>query len=262
MIQPRFALSRSALKRVGISFLAALGAALLFLIVVALRDERIGGREILFAAAGFVGVFAVSMFLLRNVDIAAKENAIAASGAVAVALGVMIFRLIPLPAQLFLLTGVQAEILDLEPETEIELYWAYWSDGISKDGEDTPRSLRDISYNDFSATGSWTVSEAGILRTDEKGAALRFLNLGPHDGFPVLSFRTIGGDALIVLRQNGKRSFYSINGNFTDPTPVFGRHALRLHRVAAFSAETIAIGSVLFPILAALTVRLFQKNST
>ena len=256
MIQPRFALSRSALKRVGVSFLAALGAALLFLIVVALRDERIGGREILFAAAGFVGVFAVSMFLLRNVDIAAKENVIAACAAAAVALGVMIFRLIPLPAQLFLLTDVRAEVLDLEPGTEIELYWAYWSDGISKDGEDTPRSLRDISYHDFSATGSWTVSEAGILRTDEKGAAL-----GLHAGFPVLSFRTIGGDALIFMRQNGKRSFYSINGNFTAPTPVFGRHALRLHRVAAFSAETIAIGSVLFPILAALTVRLFQKKS-
>ncbi len=261
MAQPRFVPSGSALKNAGISFLAALGAALLFLILVALRDERISGRESLFAAVGFVGVFALSMFLLRTVDIAAKENVIAACAAAAIAFGVMIFRLIPLPAQLFLLTDVRAEVLDLESGTEIELYWAYWSDGISKVGEDTPRSLRDISYHDFSATGSWTVSEAGILRSDEKGAALRFLNLGLHAGFPVLSFRTIGGDALIFMRQNGTRSFYSINGNFTDPTPVFGRHALRLHRVAAFSAEMAAIGFVLFPILAALTVRLFQKKS-
>ena len=45
-------------------------------------------------------------------------------------------------------------------------------------------------------------------------------------------------------------------------TLVFGRHALRLHRVAAFSAEMAAIGFVLFPILTALTVRLFRKKST
>lgn len=248
-------------NRVIFPLLAGLATAFLFLIVVALRDERISRKETIFAFIGGASALGISFLLLRNVNFVSKSVALAAGCAVAIAIAGVGFKPLPLPAQLFFLSGVQTQILDLEPDTEVELYWTYWSDGEAKDEDnlDTPRSLKDIGYGEFRQVKNWSFNDQGILRTDEKGAALDFLSEGLHSAFPVLNFRTSGGDALIYFVMNGRKSFFSIDGDFLDATPTFVRPNLRLHRAFAFLTETAAIGFTLFPVLAALFGRFLRK---
>lgn len=252
--------------RIALSFVSASALAFLFFITTALRDDRITTKEtraasLLFAAA-FIAFFILS---LRSVF---SRGMIGAALALSAAIGVLIYAFIPngftLPERLFWVGQYHLEVLDLEPDTVIELFWAYRSDGLPKgaDGLESPRALSDLSYADFKKSDGWNLNESGVLVTGQKGATLDYAKLGLHTTIPVLAFRSVGsGDAFLRLEANGEKIFASIDHTFADSTAMFPTFEPTLRLYLTRAVEVSALLLAQFPVFAALVSAIERKRN-
>ena len=253
--------------RIALSLVGATALPFLFLVTTALRDDRITPKETL--ASGLLFAAAVFGFLFLSVRSEFSESAIRAALALCAAIGILIYAFIPsgfaLPERLFWVGKYHLEVLDIEPETVIELFWAFRSDGLPKSADDleSPRPLSDLSYADFKKSDDWNLDESGILVTDQKGATLDYAKLGLHTTLPVLAFRSVGsGDALLRLEANGEKIFASIDHTFADSTAMFPTFEPTLTLYLTRAVEILALILAQFPFFAALVSAIERKRNT
>lgn len=253
--------------RIALSLISAGSLAFLFLITVALRDDRVTSKESLVAVALFAAAFAVCLFLAFRTDY--PSGGIRAALALCAAFGILIYAFFPsgfaLPERLYWVGKVRLEVLDIEPETDLELFWAYRSDGLPKSADDieTPRPLSDLSYADFVQSEDWRLNENDILTTNQKGASLDYANHGLHASLPVLAFRSVGnGDALLRLDANGEKIFATIDHTFVDSTAMFPTFEPTLTLYGTRAAEVLALLLIQFPFFAALVGAVERKRKS
>lgn len=252
--------------RIALSFVSASALAFLFLVSIALRDDRITPKETLAAGSLFAAAF-IAFFILSLRSVFSRGT-IGAALALCAAIGILIYAFIPrgfaLPERLFWVGQYHLEVLDIEPDTVIELFWAYRSDGLPKsaDNLESPRPLSDLSYADLKKTDSWNLNESGVLSTNRKGAALDYAKLGLHTTLPVLAFRSVGsGDALLRLEANGEKIFTSIDHTFADSTAMFPTFEPTLTLYLTRAVEILALILAQFPVFAALVSAIERKRN-
>lgn len=257
---------KGVLGRIALSLVSALSLTFLFLITAALRDDRVTSKETLVVAALFAAAFAACLFLAFRTDY--PSGGIWAALALCAAFGILIYAFFPsgfaLPERVYWVGKYHLEVLDIEPETDLELFWAYRSDGIPKGDADleTPRPLSDLSYGDFIQSDGWRLNDSGILLTDQKGASLDFAHRGLHTTLPVMAFRSVGsGDALVRLEANGEKIFASIDHTFADATAIFPTFEPTLTLYLTRTFEVLALILTQFPFFAALVSAIERKRN-
>lgn len=248
--------------KITLALVSSISVVFQFLILFAIRDERVTRTEWLLSSGLFLISFTFFFWLCLKTIYTPTVTGTCLLLSTVLAFGVLVFKMLPFPDRIFLITEVRAEILDLEPNTEVELFWAYWSDGEKKvdSDEDTPRQIRDMSYSDFDKNSDWRLNNQGILATSEKGAVLDLSRAGLHNGSPVLCFIASGGDALIYLRFNGEKMFYSLNSSYSEPTPIYRDIDVQVQTRVTHISEFLSLIILLFPIVSFFICQLLRNT--
>jgi uncharacterized membrane protein YfhO len=160
-----------------------------------------------------------------------------------------------------LLNQFEIEVLDLDPDAEFDVYWAYWAEKPDEPDAkimDYQHSF-DISYSRFEKEGDWKISEEGYLSTQSENAHLIFRDHGLRHHIPVLCLNTRNGQGTISMLYNGKMEFVHFTGKDLDPVPVTGYSYSFISEMIEKMILGFVFAGLFFPFLQAVAVFLYSK---
>jgi uncharacterized membrane protein YfhO len=211
-------------------------------------DELISRREL--AISIFVSIVALSFVLIITSRLKHTRFWRGFALTAALILGMIlsaIFAASVFP-DFLIIRNLDVRILERNDQAETSLVWAYWAEH-SRSEEKIPQAFKDISFSNFEVSGSWSQVEGQPLKSVQTGDSLHFQLRGIHFHQPVITMLSEGGEALVEVNFNGRRSFYRLNGLDSDPLIIDEMAPSAVDLLGFLFLYTIAFSGLLYWLL-------------
>lgn len=214
-------------------------------------DEAVSRREL--AISIFVSVMALALVLLitSRLKRTSFRHGFALTGALILGMILSVIFAAKVFPDFLIIRNLDIRILERSDKAETSLVWAYWAEHSSSE-EEIPTAFKDISFSNFKGSGLWSQVESQPLTSAQTGDSLRFQPLGIYFHRPVITMLSEGGEVLVEVNFNGKRSFYYLNGLDRDPLIIDAMAPSTMDLLASLLLYTIAFSGLLYWLLLTL----------
>ena len=174
-------------------------------------DENVSRFQTIFIIGIFVLFDLFSLIVLRFIR---NCKTLLAAFFISLFVSFSVFALLPnlfFPVQM--IKEFSFEEISLDKNAKLEVAWTYWADFPENSDVSFYEPLKDISFSAFEATGDWKKTETGALSVTEEKSSFVFKNTGLHTKMPVIAVRTVNGEGIIEVNQNGDKHFEALKGS-------------------------------------------------